>query len=446
MVDGSSRPAADRRSARGDAGWRRGRVAGTGWPICWKTTASTGTWCTRCGPGDRLRAPKNDKVDAAIDEPLLRATCAASITPAASGSSARSSGTDQPGPPRPEPAQPDHAVAADHGYDRSASYWTGPGRGWLAELDLPPHHGRSSPTAWRSSTPGAVTDRIDSGCTPDAKADRQPGAATLPGVGSSPRWSCWPDRRHQPVRQRPQAGQLGRADPDGPRLGPDRPARAHLPARLGLAAWVLNQAAQRQAVPGVRRHLLEHRQTPREEDRHHRDRPQATGPRLPPAGGHAGHRRQRAATAAVKTEGRQPRARSLLRHSGASAALDLLTEQPGPGHMVMAAARTLARRRMGACETTPPASLREPRTRPLTSQPQTSPSSPSRISRRLPASSSFVLAAARLRALQLDPGRAAGDRAAARKIQKNSQPAGGARRHRARFVRPLDTGGPYGCR
>src|SRR6478672_12006923 len=25
-----------------------------------------------------------------------------------------------------------HAVAADHGYDRSASYWTGPGRGWLA--------------------------------------------------------------------------------------------------------------------------------------------------------------------------------------------------------------------------------------------------------------------------------------------------------------------------
>src|ERR1700730_15064520 len=31
-----------------------------------------------------------------------------------------------------------HAVAADHGYDRSASYWTGSGRGWLAELDLPP--------------------------------------------------------------------------------------------------------------------------------------------------------------------------------------------------------------------------------------------------------------------------------------------------------------------
>jgi len=31
-----------------------------------------------------------------------------------------------------------HAVVADFGYDRAGSYWTGPGRGWLAELDLPP--------------------------------------------------------------------------------------------------------------------------------------------------------------------------------------------------------------------------------------------------------------------------------------------------------------------
>ncbi len=31
-----------------------------------------------------------------------------------------------------------HAVAADHGYDRTGSYWTGPGRGWLAEPGLPP--------------------------------------------------------------------------------------------------------------------------------------------------------------------------------------------------------------------------------------------------------------------------------------------------------------------
>jgi transposase len=31
-----------------------------------------------------------------------------------------------------------HAVAAGHGYDRGGSYWAGPGRAWLAELDLPP--------------------------------------------------------------------------------------------------------------------------------------------------------------------------------------------------------------------------------------------------------------------------------------------------------------------
>jgi transposase len=30
-----------------------------------------------------------------------------------------------------------HAVAADHGFDRPSGYWTGPGRGWLAELPLP---------------------------------------------------------------------------------------------------------------------------------------------------------------------------------------------------------------------------------------------------------------------------------------------------------------------
>jgi transposase len=30
-----------------------------------------------------------------------------------------------------------HAVAADHGYDRPGSYWTGAGRSWLVELPLP---------------------------------------------------------------------------------------------------------------------------------------------------------------------------------------------------------------------------------------------------------------------------------------------------------------------
>ena len=43
-------PAADRRSALGDAGGVRGRVRlGLAGPSCWRTTASTRTWCTRCG-------------------------------------------------------------------------------------------------------------------------------------------------------------------------------------------------------------------------------------------------------------------------------------------------------------------------------------------------------------------------------------------------------------
>jgi hypothetical protein len=53
---------------------------------------------------------------------------------------------------------------------------------------------------------------------------------------------------------------------------------------------------------------------------------------------------------------------------------------------------------MGACETTPPTThIRE------TAAPNALPPAPI-ISRRCPAPSSFVLAATRLRALQLDPG------------------------------------------
>ena len=75
--------------------------------------------------------------------------------------------------------------------------------------------------------------------------------------------------------------------------------------------------------------------------------------------------------------------------------------------MVMAS-RPGAGCRMGACETTPPASTSPGETtQPASSTTPQIPegsSSPPIIGRRLPASSSFVLAATRLRALQLDPG------------------------------------------
>ena len=78
-----------------------------------------------------------------------------------------------------------HAVAADHGYDRSASYWTGPGRGWLAELDLPAAS-REIVTDCLAVIDGLapLTDRIDGELHTHAKTDpRVKILRTLPGVG-----------------------------------------------------------------------------------------------------------------------------------------------------------------------------------------------------------------------------------------------------------------------
>src|SRR6266568_751365 len=78
-----------------------------------------------------------------------------------------------------------HAVAADHGYDRSASYWTGPGRGWLAELELPAAS-REIVTDCLAVIDGLapVIDRIDAQLRLHAKADpRVKVLTTLPGVG-----------------------------------------------------------------------------------------------------------------------------------------------------------------------------------------------------------------------------------------------------------------------
>jgi transposase len=78
-----------------------------------------------------------------------------------------------------------HAVAADYGYDRSASYWTGPGRGWLAELDLPAVS-REIVTDCLAVIDGLapLIDRIDGELRQHAKADpRVRVLQTLPGVG-----------------------------------------------------------------------------------------------------------------------------------------------------------------------------------------------------------------------------------------------------------------------
>jgi transposase len=78
-----------------------------------------------------------------------------------------------------------HAVVADFGYDRSGSYLSGPGRGWLAGLDLPPVS-REVVADCLAVIDGLapVIDRIDGELRQHAKADpRVKTLTTLPGVG-----------------------------------------------------------------------------------------------------------------------------------------------------------------------------------------------------------------------------------------------------------------------
>jgi transposase len=76
-------------------------------------------------------------------------------------------------------------VAADHGYDRTGSYWTGPGRGWLAELPLPPVSREIVADSLAFLDALAVTiERLDAEVRARAKADpRVKVLTTLPGVG-----------------------------------------------------------------------------------------------------------------------------------------------------------------------------------------------------------------------------------------------------------------------
>jgi transposase len=78
-----------------------------------------------------------------------------------------------------------HAVVADFGYDRAGSYLTGPGRGWLAGLELPAIS-RELVTDYLAVIDGLapVIERIDGELRQHAKADpRVKILTTLPGVG-----------------------------------------------------------------------------------------------------------------------------------------------------------------------------------------------------------------------------------------------------------------------
>jgi hypothetical protein len=187
-----------------------------------------------------------------------------------------------------------HAVAADFGYDRAGSYWTGPGRGWLAELDLPAVS-REIVTDCLASIDALapVIERPGGELHQRAKADPRVKVLTaLPGVGEFTALVILAEigdiARFGSARKLASWAGL---TPTVRGPGPDRAPRAHLQTGLGVAALGPEPGnADRQALPGIRSRLRRHRQAPREKDRYHRDRPQAAHARLPHARCRAGRR------------------------------------------------------------------------------------------------------------------------------------------------------------
>src|ERR1700751_4166745 len=140
-----------------------------------------------------------------------------------------------------------HAVAADPGYDRSASYWTGPGRGWLAELDLPAAS-REIVTDCLAVIDGLVPviERIDGELHACAKADpRVKQLRTLPGVGEFTALVMLAEIGD--ISRFPSARKLASWAGLTPTVrGSDLKVRdGHIPGQgSAWLRWVMNQAAQ----------------------------------------------------------------------------------------------------------------------------------------------------------------------------------------------------------
>jgi transposase len=140
-----------------------------------------------------------------------------------------------------------HAVAADHGYDRSASYWTGPGRGWLAELDLPATS-REIITDCLVVIDGMapVIDRLDGELHQHAKADPRVKTLTaLPGAGEFTALVMLAEIGD--INRFPRARKLASWAGLTPAVrGSDRTVRHGHISKQGSAwlRWAMNQAAQ----------------------------------------------------------------------------------------------------------------------------------------------------------------------------------------------------------
>ena len=140
-----------------------------------------------------------------------------------------------------------HAVVADFGYDRTGSYWTGPGRGWLAELDLPAVSREivTDCLTFIDALAPAV-DRIDGELRQHAKADPRVKVLTaLPGVGQFTALMMLAEIGD--ITRFPSARKLASWAGLTPTVrGSDLTVRHGHISKQGSAwlRWVLNQAAQ----------------------------------------------------------------------------------------------------------------------------------------------------------------------------------------------------------
>jgi transposase len=140
-----------------------------------------------------------------------------------------------------------HAVVADFGYDRSGGYLSGPGRGWLAGLDLPPVS-REVVADCLAVIDGLapVTGRIDGELRQHAKAGpRVKTLTTLPGVGQFTALVILAEIGD--ITRFPNARKLASWAGLTPTVrGSDRTVRHGHISKQGPAwlRWVLNQAAQ----------------------------------------------------------------------------------------------------------------------------------------------------------------------------------------------------------
>jgi transposase len=189
-----------------------------------------------------------------------------------------------------------HAVLADHGLDRPAGCWSGPGRAWLASLDVPAVSRRViDDNLAQLDALEVPIGHLDAEVHERAKADPRVKVLTaLPGVGELTAMIILAEVGD--ITRFPSARKLASWAGLTPTVrGSDRTVRhghiskmacgggAHLEAGIHVVALdSLRGRPDGQTPPRLRRHLHGHLPPAGQEDRHHGHRPQAPHPRLPP--------------------------------------------------------------------------------------------------------------------------------------------------------------------